>query len=204
MGHPQPKFEDSWAWKGGASPTTYQKLAFEKYGKLRVCELCGSANRISVHHKDRNRQNYSEENLQILCDACHKRIHIRDGDMLKVKGCKKPIYSIETIMDLHDLGHSSNKIAAILGCTPQAVRYRLKQQGVQMPNHTRNDIDNGMLKSLYLSGMSPRCIAEMFGTSHTLVMRRLKSVGVKMRSKKESWANQHSSSHTATIEAIQS
>lgn len=195
MGHSQPKLEDSWAWKGGISSQTYQRIAYERYNKPRVCELCGESHRISVHHRDRDRTNISKENLQILCDACHKRLHIRDGDMFKTKGVKMPKYSIDTILDLHNRGHSSNKIAEILGCTPQAIRYRLKRQGIKLTANNRDDILDSELESLYADGKTPREIAEIYGTSHTLVMRRLKTRGIKMRTKKESWRNQHASAN---------
>lgn len=40
------------------------------------CEICGSTRFLEVHHKDRNRANNSEENLQTLCKSCHKKEHM--------------------------------------------------------------------------------------------------------------------------------
>ena len=41
------------------------------------CELCGSVEKLVVHHKDRNRTNNTRDNLSIVCDYCHRTvIHI--------------------------------------------------------------------------------------------------------------------------------
>jgi len=44
------------------------------------CELCGSSKQLVVHHKDGKGRdhpspNNSPENLQVLCRACHARVH---------------------------------------------------------------------------------------------------------------------------------
>lgn len=46
--------------------------------KQSCCEICGtreSGRRIHVHHRDRDRSNNSEANLQVLCRDCHYRTH---------------------------------------------------------------------------------------------------------------------------------
>jgi len=36
-----------------------------------TCQICGETNRLSIHHKDRNKMNSKEENLITLCGRCH-------------------------------------------------------------------------------------------------------------------------------------
>lgn len=52
---------------------TYSKKAFKHYG--RVCNRCGSVDKLLVHHQDENRENNSIENLEVLCKGCHQRHH---------------------------------------------------------------------------------------------------------------------------------
>ena len=33
-----------------------------------------------VHHKDKDRENNNPENLQILCNPCHSRLHGKEGN----------------------------------------------------------------------------------------------------------------------------
>lgn len=44
------------------------------------CELCGLNEPaiLEIHHKDRNPQNDSAENLLVICPNCHTRIHRKD------------------------------------------------------------------------------------------------------------------------------
>lgn len=54
----------------------YRKIAFSK--KPKICERCGyheNEAAIIVHHKDRNRMNDSEDNLEVLCCNCHAIEH---------------------------------------------------------------------------------------------------------------------------------
>ena len=53
----------------------YRKLAFEVYNNTQICVKCYSTENIHVHHKDENRENNKENNLQILCRSCHIRHH---------------------------------------------------------------------------------------------------------------------------------
>lgn len=68
-------------WKGGIG--TYQKYLKSE------CERCGSTERLLVHHKDRDRYNNTEENLETLCKSCHQAEHcVRDaaGRFISKKG----------------------------------------------------------------------------------------------------------------------
>jgi len=59
-------------WKGGK---WYQPRALKEFGE--VCSLCGETERccLEVHHKDRNRDNNSLDNLIVLCANCHLKVH---------------------------------------------------------------------------------------------------------------------------------
>lgn len=56
----------------------YQKLKRDEMEELK-CERCGSISHLLVHHKDRNRHNNANSNLELLCKSCHQKEHmIRD------------------------------------------------------------------------------------------------------------------------------
>ncbi len=57
--------------------TTVRKAMILR-GLLKQCETCGFKDDIRVlgiHHKDKNRNNNSPENLIVLCPTCHSLIH---------------------------------------------------------------------------------------------------------------------------------
>ncbi len=39
------------------------------------CEQCGNDNYLMVHHKDKDKLNNAEDNLEVLCFDCHKIHH---------------------------------------------------------------------------------------------------------------------------------
>lgn len=41
----------------------------------KICERCGSKQKLVRHHKDRNPRNNRRSNLEILCGDCHKEEH---------------------------------------------------------------------------------------------------------------------------------
>ncbi|BBC66974.1 hypothetical protein MMRN_38700 [Mycobacterium marinum] len=42
------------------------------------CEDCGTADKLHIHHKDRNPANNELANLAVLCSSCHKKLHWRE------------------------------------------------------------------------------------------------------------------------------
>jgi len=54
---------------------SYRDRALKQYGA--VCNGCGFTNLLAleVHHKDKNRDNNSIENLVVLCANCHRIAH---------------------------------------------------------------------------------------------------------------------------------
>ena len=63
----------------GTGLPDYRKIAFEHY-ELK-CDDCSNKDIrvLQVHHKDRNRNNNSVDNLQILCANCHCIEHYLGG-----------------------------------------------------------------------------------------------------------------------------
>lgn len=57
------------------SGRNYREVAYNTYGK--ICNRCGYDNvlALEVHHKDRNRENNSVDNLEVLCCNCHAIEH---------------------------------------------------------------------------------------------------------------------------------
>ena len=49
----------------------------KKVISLVACEHCGTEHGLGVHHKDENPMNNKQENLSVLCRACHSRWHGR-------------------------------------------------------------------------------------------------------------------------------
>lgn len=67
-----PTGKDSSSYKDGIG--LYKLMRKDK------CERCGSTTLLVVHHKDRNRHNNNEGNLETLCRKCHfKEHHIKDN-----------------------------------------------------------------------------------------------------------------------------
>jgi 5-methylcytosine-specific restriction endonuclease McrA len=50
------------------------------------CDLCGSIERLHLHHKDRNRKNNDLSNIQLLCASCHYKIHSTSESSPKKRG----------------------------------------------------------------------------------------------------------------------
>jgi len=37
----------------------------------KVCQLCGKAKKLDIHHKDKNKTNNKKSNLMVVCRRCH-------------------------------------------------------------------------------------------------------------------------------------
>jgi 6-pyruvoyltetrahydropterin/6-carboxytetrahydropterin synthase len=80
------------------------------------CILCGSTENIRVHHIDGNRENNTEENLGVVCESCHRKIH---------NGFIATVYKTFTIEAAHHLpdhptcgflhGHSATITVGVKG-----------------------------------------------------------------------------------------
>jgi hypothetical protein len=70
--------ENNYSWNGGSSFLPYDKnfnRIFKELIKLRDnnCLICGSNNKLSVHHIDYNKLNTIKENCLCLCNSCHPK-----------------------------------------------------------------------------------------------------------------------------------
>jgi hypothetical protein len=62
----------------GAPDRIYRRKVFSTNKREKICERCGYDKHeaaIIVHHKDRNRMNDSDDNLEVLCCNCHAIEH---------------------------------------------------------------------------------------------------------------------------------
>lgn len=65
----------------GTGKTRYRNIAFQNHPHK--CNRCGYDKYVEileVHHIDRNHENVSTENLEILCPTCHSEEHFKAGD----------------------------------------------------------------------------------------------------------------------------
>lgn len=64
------------------SPTrsAYQKRA--KTYRKDACEMCGSADNLSVHHRNRDWRDNDPTNLETLCSSCHTSLHHEHGEIV--------------------------------------------------------------------------------------------------------------------------
>lgn len=115
------KGENNPRWSGGKDKYSYEnhhlmkknrliKIKQQKKGK---CEICGG-NGKHVHHKDDNKTNHSLDNLILLCQKCHGRLHkgrknstsiwIRRYGFTQETLCKKLSCCYQTLRDWHKSG----------------------------------------------------------------------------------------------------
>lgn len=64
---------------------TGRRQAQREYQQLKCCARCGIDSGLQRHHCDRNPTNNSDENIEILCQTCHKEEHLKDGTWGKGK-----------------------------------------------------------------------------------------------------------------------
>lgn len=86
------------------------------------CATCGSKTTLQRHHKDRNRENNTPENIEILCRECHKNEHMNAGDwgrgQVKPATCKicgsifRPKRSRRSTICSAECGKTMGKISA--------------------------------------------------------------------------------------------
>lgn len=69
--------------KSGRSYGKGTKEIIEKQNKYKnkigKCERCGLDTCLELHHKDRNHNNNTESNWEVLCTECHKKEHTKDN-----------------------------------------------------------------------------------------------------------------------------
>ena len=64
--------------KGKATKASGRKTA-QRRVKMVECNRCQSKKNLQRHHIDRNPRNNSAENIEVLCQTCHKDDHMKDG-----------------------------------------------------------------------------------------------------------------------------
>lgn len=57
----------------GNNRIAHRTIALKERGN--ICERCGAAEKVEVHHRDRNRAHFETENLEVLCPDCHHKEH---------------------------------------------------------------------------------------------------------------------------------
>lgn len=72
-------FNNTW-YKSGKNNANYKhgRTGYRNKVEIIACNRCGYNQHpsiLEVHHKDRNRENNTEENLEVLCPNCHTVEH---------------------------------------------------------------------------------------------------------------------------------
>ena len=87
------------------------------------CEKCGTMEKLSIHHMDRNWRNNDPANLQTLCSSCHTSLHHEANDIQPPKSTRPCQYC----------GHVSNRTT----CESCKTRIRLTGSPYQTPSGRR-------------------------------------------------------------------
>ena len=69
------KGEDNLRWIDGRR--AYREI-IKRSGREEICEVCGFSEdnaRLIIHHDDEDRHNNSLDNLHIMCNSCHQKLH---------------------------------------------------------------------------------------------------------------------------------
>ena len=79
-------------------------FTIQRKGKW-CCEKCGNENpdHLTVHHRDQNRQNNADENLETLCGNCHWEIHLtnRPSRDRRLRRANSLVISLAKVLPLH-------------------------------------------------------------------------------------------------------
>lgn len=67
--------ENNHQWKGDNVGDSGGRLRANKMYEANSCSICDSIIRVQRHHVDKNPINNSPENIEILCELCHKARH---------------------------------------------------------------------------------------------------------------------------------
>lgn len=63
------------SWKGDAALSSSGHMRAVRNISVTSCSQCGADKNLQRHHIDKNPLNNTENNIQILCSACHKAMH---------------------------------------------------------------------------------------------------------------------------------
>lgn len=63
-------------WKTFSSGNTSRKEARELFkNAAKVCSVCGDAQKVYIHHKNKDPLDNNIRNLEMLCSSCHNKKH---------------------------------------------------------------------------------------------------------------------------------
>src|SRR5215469_4234657 len=105
MHHPDPAYEEflfSKFWK---------RIAAKKKIRHKRCQVCGSKQRLNVHHLVYRPNPYEVElcDLMVLCRLCHKRVHQLSSDGKVSFEKDDPSHRLAVVR--HALGHKAKSIS---------------------------------------------------------------------------------------------
>ena len=128
--------------KGGNSRSAMNVQARKHLGLC--CEFCGSPSNLVIHHVDEDWTNNNPENLQTLCDSCHKSWHITQRYAGVTPAGR---------MSVHFPSHITHQVASD-DCAPTVTRSTRKPRGSSSKprSNTKHSISKPL--QLYLKTFS--------------------------------------------------
>ena len=137
-----------------------------------------------VHHIDGNKSNDSRENLIILSDADHRRIHVDPSNLVHGFGKDNTFYgkhhTEETKQKLSDAkkGIQWKPVNISMDEFKEKMRVSAKNKPQEKHSKWRRDIDTDELLRLYHEGYTYQKLADYFNCTTGLVQSRLKKVNL--------------------------
>ena len=108
-----------------------RKALFLKFNKKDYCYICGSVENLNVHHKRyRNLGKEKDNDLMVLCEDCHHRVHFVNGKKVQLRP-NAMNYSVKLLKEnKHNLSvdrRSIKKINSVHSKVPRKYRQRKRK-----------------------------------------------------------------------------
>lgn len=98
------------------------KTAMQMFVSFKICQKCGKeANRVHIHHKDRDTDNNTLGNLMVLCAKCHKGQHLKLIYPQPAHRKRKIKMDISLVKEMRTKGNTYAKIGEYFSVSRQRI-----------------------------------------------------------------------------------